>query len=192
MINKKAIQKSKKAFLILGLFLVIAITINFFVLDFFDQKSSYRAAHSLVGILTLMGFVYTFSKSVGSKIRIIFMFFVSLIPCYVGTVFSDLDITLLGIGGHRNPIFHSGLLFFLILFVARRFKSVFLSLIVSGFGVGLCSHLVWDLFDQADVRWIPGGIFDSIWLGLNGILCLAFAIVFLSHRLEIPKKEVSA
>ena len=186
-----AIQKSKKAFLILGVFLAIAITINFFVLNFFDQKSSYRAAHSLVGILTLMGFVFTFSSSVSSKIRLVFMFFISLIPCYFGTVFSDLDITLLGIGEHRNPIFHSGVLFFLILFVARRFKSIFLALIIAGFGVGLGSHLIWDLFDQADVRWIPGGFLDSSWLGLNGLFCLIFARIFLLSRLVISKMEKS-
>ncbi len=184
-----AIQKSKKAFLILGLFLAIAITINFFVLNFFDQKSSYRAAHSLVGILTLMGFVFTFSNSISSKIRLVFMFFISLIPCYFGTVFPDLDITLIGIGGHRNPIFHSGLLFFLILFVAKRFKSVFLTLIIAGFGVGLGSHLIWDLFDQADVRWISGGFLDSFWLGFNGLFCLIFARISLLSRLDISKME---
>jgi len=184
-----AIKKSKQAFLILGLFLAIAITINFFVLNFFDQKSSYRAAHSLVGILSLMGFVFTFSSAVRSKIRLIFMFFISLIPCYFGTIFSDLDITLLGIGQHRNPIFHSGLLFFLILFVARPFKSVFLALIVVGFGVGIGSHLIWDLFDQADVRWIPGGFLDSFWLGINGLFCLIFARSFLLFRLDSSKTK---
>lgn len=189
---KEAIQVSKKAFLILGLFLVLAIVVNLFVLEFFNQKSSYRATHSLVGILTLMGFVYTFAESVSSKVKLIVLFFTSLIPCYIGTVFSDFDITLLGIGGHRNPIFHSGLLFFFILFLVRRSKSVLLASITAGFGVGLGSHLIWDLFDQADVRWIPGGFLDSIWLGLNGLFCLMFAGVFLSSRLDTHKPVASA
>ncbi len=188
---KKMTQKPKKAFLLLGLFLVIALVVNVLVLDFFDQKSSYRAAHSLVGILTLMGFVYTFLGSVSSRAKLIVLFFISVIPCYIGTVFPDLDITLLGIGGHRNPIFHSGLLFFILLFLIKRYKSVLLASIISAFGVGLGSHLIWDLFDRADVRWIPGSLLDSFWLGSNGLLCILLARIFLSSRLIEPESEAS-
>ena len=79
--------------------------------------------------------------------------------------------------------------FFVLNFVARPFKSVFLALIVVGFGVGLGSHLIWDLFDQADVRWIPGGFLDSFWLGINGLFCLIFARSFLLFRLDSSKTK---
>ena len=172
----------KKTLIILAGFLLLAIAINLAVLEFFDQKSAYRATHSLIGIIVLMGFVYTFSSDVNSKTKLIGMFLVSLIPCYLGTVVSDLDISLLGIGSHRNPVFHSGIAFFLLLLILRQRQSVFLATLVAAFGVGLGSHLIWDLFDKADVRWIPGGALDRLWLGVNGLLCLILAKQFLSKR----------
>ena len=112
------------------------------------------------------------------------LFFLLLIPCYFGTVFSDLDITLLGIGGHRNPIFHSGIVFFLMLVQAGKTRSFPVAAAISGFGVGLGSHLVWDLFDHADVRWIPDRELGTYWLGMNGLLCLILSRTFLSSRIE--------
>ncbi len=176
-------QKSKKIMLVLAGFLLLAISVNFVILELFNQKSSYRAAHSLVGIIVLMGFVYTFSDDKTSRSKIILLFLISLIPCYFGTVFSDLDISLLGIGGHRNPIFHSGILFFIFLVLTKQSDSYFIAALVSAFGVGLGSHLIWDMFDRADVRWIPGGTLDTIWLGVNGFLCILSARTNLSQRM---------
>ncbi|MCW8799414.1 MAG: hypothetical protein OQK71_00660 [Desulfobacter sp.] len=178
------LEKSKKPILILAGFLLVAILINFAVLEVFNQKSSYRAVHSLVGIIMLMGFVCTFSSKDTSRFKILLLFLVSLIPCYLGTVFSDFDIKLFGIGSHRNPVFHSGIIFFILLLVARRLTSFLPAVIISAFGLGLGSHLVWDLFDHADVRWIPGGTLDSLWLGVNGLLCILLARAFLNSRLK--------
>lgn len=179
------IQKSKRPLIALAGFLLLAILINLVILKFFNQKSSYRAAHSLVGILALMGFVYTFSSVKMSHSKLILLFLISLIPCYFGTVFSDLDISLLGIGGHRNPIFHSGVLFFILLVLIKKSNLYPLAAVVSAFGVGLGSHLIWDLFDQADVRWLPGGTLDALWLGVNGVLCLLLAKTNLSRRIAM-------
>ena len=178
------LQKSKKYILILAGFLLVAIALNYAVLELFNQKSLYRAAHGLVGIVMLMGFVYTFLSKNTSRSMVLTLFFVSLIPCYLGTVFSDLDIRFFGIGSHRSPVFHSGIVFFILLIPARRIKSFWLAAILSAFGVGLGSHLVWDLFDRADVRWIPGGTLDSFWLGTNGLLCFLLARFFLISRFE--------
>lgn len=178
------LKKSKKPILILAGFLLVAIVINYAVLEFFNQKSFYRAAHSLVGIIMLMGFVYTFSSKNTAPFKILTLFFISLIPCYLGTVFPDLDIKLFGIGSHRNPVFHSGIVFFILLFLARRLKLYLPAAIISAFGLGLGSHLVWDLFDSADVRWIPGGTLDSFWLGINGLLCILLARTFLISRFK--------
>lgn len=170
--------------MVLALFLIVAIVTNIAILKLFNQKSSYRSAHSLVGIIMLIGFVYTFTDDKTSRIKLFSLFFISLVPCYFGTVFSDLDIKLLGIGGHRNPLFHSGLLFFILLIPAKRFRSFLPAAIVASFGVGLGSHLIWDLFDHADVRWIPGLSFDRLWLGINGLFCILSARLFLLSRLK--------
>jgi len=177
-------KKSKKPILVLAGFLFVAIVLNYAVLELFNQKSFYRAAHSLVGIITLMGFAYTFSSKNTPRLKVFALLFIFLIPCYFGTVFPDLDIRFFGIASHRNPVFHSGIVFFILLFLARRIKSFLPAAIISAFGIGLGSHLVWDLFDRADVRWIPGGTLDSLWLGINGLLCIILARTFLISRFK--------
>lgn len=174
----------KKMAILLATIFVLSLILNWAILEFFGQKSDYRAEHSLVGIVLLMGFYYGLTNVSKSKRQLSLLFLLSLIPCYLGTVFPDLDIKLLGIGGHRNPLFHSGLLFFFLLFLMRRHPSILLHTLVSGFGVGIASHLLWDLFDYADVRWLPGGTLDRLWLGVNGLLCLILARVFLAARLS--------
>jgi len=178
--------KLKKVFIILAIYLCIAIGINLIILEIFGQKSPYRAEHSLVGIIMLIGFVYTFQDNKTSRLKIVSIFLLSLIPCYFGTVFPDLDIKLLGIGGHRNPLFHSGILFFVLVYLMRRYNSIPLAVLIAAFGVGLGSHLIWDLFDHADVRWIPGATLDRLWVGVNGALCFVLAKTFLSARLKKP------
>lgn len=183
MLNKIT-PRLKNTFIILAVFLGIAVALNLIILELFDQKSLYRAEHSLVGIIMLMGFFVTFLDINTSRLKTISLFLLSLVPCYFGTVFSDLDIKLFGIGGHRNPLFHSGIFFFILLFVLRRYKSIPLTAIIAAFGIGLGSHLIWDLFDHADVRWIPGGTLDRFWIGTNGLLCFVLAKTFLSSRLK--------
>ena len=107
-----------------------------------------------------------------------------LVPCYLGTAFSDLDISLIGIGGHRNPVFQSGLIFFILYILAKKSNSYPLAAILPTFGVGLGSHLIWDTFDKGDVRWIPGGALDTVWLGVNGLLCILLARINLSRRIN--------
>lgn len=181
---KNLVQKSKRVIFIFAIFLLIAILINIIILEIFNQKNSYRSAHSLIGIIMLMEFFVTFKDDKIQHIKLVSLFFISLIPCYLGTVYSDLDIRLLGIGSHRNPLFHSGLLFFIMVFFMRLFNSILLGTIIAAFGVGLGSHLIWDIFDHADVRWIPGGTLDRLWLGLNGALCLILAKSSLSSQLQ--------
>jgi hypothetical protein len=42
-----------------------------------------------------------------------------------------------------------------------------------GFALGLGSHLLLDILQYGDVRWIPGGTLDRLWLALHaGILLL--------------------
>jgi len=159
----------KKAVISFTSFFVLALIINWAVIEFFGQKSADRVEHSLIGILLLIAYVSLFANKQGSKKAVAF-FLLTLIPCYFGTIFPDLDIILFGIGGHRNPLFHSGLSFLILLFFVWR-RNELLQTLVVGYGVGIASHLWWDIVYYGDVRWIPGGFLDRAWLGVNGLLC---------------------
>jgi hypothetical protein len=50
-----------------------------------------------------------------------------------------------------------------------------LQTLVVGYGIGLASHLWWDVLYYGDVRWLPGGVIDRLWLGAHGFLCLTIA-----------------
>lgn len=165
-------QSVKRPLLILAGAFTLALLANWAVLSLFDQKSAYRAAHSLVGILFLMAYAAALPGGKMVAGRPVRFFLLCLIPCYLGTVWPDLDIRLLGIGGHRNPLFHSALIYLPLWLLARRANPL-VKTAAAGFGIGLASHLFWDVLDHADVRWIPGGSLDRAWLGVNGLLALA-------------------
>jgi hypothetical protein len=99
----------KRILIALGISLSIAILLNWAILNLFGQKSADRAEHSLVGIVLLMAYVSRFVDKRETRLGAVSFFLLALIPCYLGTVFPDLDITLLGIGAHRSPLFHSSL-----------------------------------------------------------------------------------
>jgi Domain of unknown function (DUF5942) len=162
----------RRLLIALGVSLALAILLNRAILRLFDQKSAERAEHSLVGIIFLMAYVSRFVGTQETRLGAVTFFLLALIPCYLGTVFPDLDITLLGIGAHRNPLFHSSLSFFVLLWLVNR-QSVILQVLVLGYGIGLASHLLWDVVYYGNVRWLPGGLLDRLWLGANGLACLA-------------------
>jgi hypothetical protein len=155
----------------LGVSVGIAVLLNWGILTLFGQKSAERAEHSLIGILLLMAYVSRFMETRDSRLGAVTFFLLALIPCYLGTVFPDLDISLLGIGAHRNPLFHSSLSFFVLLWLVNR-RGVMLQVLALGYGIGLASHLLWDTLYYGDVRWLPGGMVDRLWLGANGLACL--------------------
>ena len=161
----------RQLLIVLGVSLGLALLLNWAILTLFGQKSAARAEHSLVGIIFLMAYVSRFMDTAETRLGAVTFFLVALIPCYLGTVFPDLDITLLGIGAHRNPLFHSSLSFLVLWWVVRR-QSVILQGVVLGYGVGLASHLWWDTLFYGDVRWLPGGMADRLWLGANALACL--------------------
>ncbi len=158
-------MKHQRAVLV-ALLILAALALNWGVLALFDQNSADRAEHSLVGIILLMAYV-----TLRARNRAIGVFFVALIPCYLGTVFPDLDIRLLGIGSHRNPLFHSSLSFFALALIVGQRAGLLAAMLV-GYGVGLASHLWWDVLYYGDVRWLPGSTLDRLWLGVHGLLCL--------------------
>ena len=155
----------------LGVSLGIAVLLNWAILKLFGQKSAERAEHSLVGIILLMAYVSRFMDPRDTRLGAVAFFLLALIPCYLGTVFPDLDITVLGLGAHRNPVFHSGFSFFALWWLVRQ-QSVILQALVLGYGLGLASHLLWDVVYYGDVRWLSGDLAGRLWLGVNGLACL--------------------
>lgn len=168
--NRGLTSQRLQLFLACGIAIGIALLLNKVILMLFGQKSAARAEHSLVGIFFLMVYAAWRVEKRTNTLSTIGFFFAALIPCYLGTVFPDLDITLFGIGGHRNPFFHSSLSFFL-LWVALPRQGVCLQAMVVGYGVGLASHLWWDVLYFGNVVWLPGGTLDRLWLGGHGLLC---------------------
>jgi hypothetical protein len=134
----------------LGVSLGIAVLLNWAILTLFGQKSAERAEHSLMGIILLMAYVSRFIETRATRLGALTFFLLALIPCYLGTVFPDLDIRLLGIGAHRNPLFHSSLSFLVLWCLVKR-RGVMLQVLVLGYGIGLASHLLWDMVDGSCV-----------------------------------------
>ncbi|WLE98779.1 MAG: hypothetical protein QTN59_08045 [Candidatus Electrothrix communis] len=177
----------KENLLLLGIVASVAVSLNLLVLKLFKQKSVYRSEHSLVGIVTLMLVFSTFLFGEGPKeASLIGTFLLCLIPCYLGTVFPDLDIKYLGIGAHRNALFHSGILFVVLFFIAKMLDIFLFTVFIAGFGIGVASHLLWDLFDRANIRGIPSRGWSRFWLGSNGVLCLLLAWMPLLVLIEGP------
>jgi hypothetical protein len=54
-----------------------------------------------------------------------------------------------------------------------------MSAIYISFALGLSSHLVLDVIQYGNVRWIPGGTLDRLWLTANAVV-LATAAWFAS------------
>src|SRR5262245_27147521 len=78
------------------------------------QHSHWRIEHSLAGLILLIIYAGLVSAETYTQTRLYRFFWVALIPTYIGTVFPDIDISLLGIGGHRNPLFHSALSYWIL------------------------------------------------------------------------------
>ena len=154
---------------------ILALALNRAILSLFGQTSPDRAEHSLVGILLLLGMVVTSSHNWDKPGEAVGVVALALVPCYLGTVFPDWDLRLLGIGAHRNPLFHSSLSFLVLrLLVGSRMGLP--RILVAGYGIGLASHLWWDIVAFGDVRWLPGSTLDRLWLGIHGLLCLVPSI----------------
>jgi hypothetical protein len=178
----------KENLLFLAIASAVAVSLNLLVLKLFKQKSVYRSEHSLVGIVCLMLVFSTLllAEEGPKEASLVGTFLLCLIPCYLGTVFPDLDIKYLGIGAHRNAFFHSGIFFFIPFFFARRLDIFILTIFTAGFGIGVGSHLLWDLFDRANIRGISSREFIRLWLGVNGLLCLFLAWMPLIVLIEGP------
>ncbi len=168
--DEKTKRWSEQWWVYLGCLLLL-VPLNWGVLALFGEDSPYRAEHGLVGLLLLAGYTLVVRRMATAPMKPLRFFALAIVPCYLGTVLPDLDIRLLGIGGHRNPIFHGAFAYFLLWALVGRRHPV-ANQLVRGFGVGLASHLLWDTWDYGDVRWLSGGLADRAWLTIHGLLSL--------------------
>jgi len=101
--------------------------------------------------------------------------------------FPDLDIRLLGIGAHRNFLFHSAALTAVLFLLARsrREKAGRLpaGIIAAGCGLGIAAHLAVDVFQSKSVVFpfvgtlVRGSsVDDRLWLGVNSVISLLLGV----------------
>jgi hypothetical protein len=147
--------------------------------------SSARLTHFIFAIVFLVVYLVGKSKSGNDLSGTKSIYLVVTVPIlYLGSAISDWDISLFGIGGHRNPLFHSSMAYFLLMAIDRwtgltALLPSLMSAIYISFALGLSSHLVLDVIQYGDVRWIPGGTLDRLWLTVNAMV-LAIAAWFAS------------
>ncbi|RKX78064.1 MAG: hypothetical protein DRP87_07295 [Spirochaetes bacterium] len=130
------------------------------------------------------------------KLNIIKAFFLLgavIIGFVIFIPFPDYDIRLLGIGEHRNFLFHSSFLPVLGFVFLRKSRSrSYIFTIIQGFTMGICLaiglHLFLDTFQSAAVKFIFIGslvdgtsLDDRLWLGINSIVSMIIAFYFGSN-----------
>lgn len=90
----------------------------------------------------------------------------------LGAAVPDWDLWVGGIGFHRSPLFHSALPVVVGALLLRRVSRWAVPV---GLALGVASHLLWDIVQYGDVRWIRGGNADRLFLLVNAALLLVFA-----------------
>ncbi len=131
---------------------------------------------------------YSGIKNIGFIITSIFSFLL-----FWG--FPDLDISLLGIGWHRNFLFHSIIIPFILYktFFSKKetFTSYLMNGVIFGSALSIGIHLIIDVFQPKSVHFIIVStlirrtlIDDNIWLGLNGVSGLVIAKESLIKRIN--------
>ncbi len=117
-------------------------------------------------------------------VKLIFAFVTALFGFLLFMRFPDLDIKLLGIGAHRNFLFHSAILPALGYFLLRKsdLRNIAIFSVCAfcgGMSFTLGIHFLSDTFQKAAVKFpffgslVDGtSIDDRLWLGINSFLCL--------------------
>ena len=101
-----------------------------------------------------------------------------------------------GIGGHRNPLFHSSIPYFCLAWLWRKLGLADVAgtrLDIAfhvGLTLGLASHMVLDIWDYGDVRWIPGDTLGRLWLSGHALL-LGLIAWYLQYVLALTAKPRS-
>lgn len=158
--------------------------------------SQARLEHFIFGIV--LWAVYLWLKQrCGERWLLHPVILVATVPVlYLGTALPDWDIKLFGIGGHRNPLFHSSLPYFCLAWLWRQsgladIAGVRLSAALHvGLTLGLASHLALDVWQYGNVHWIPGRTLDQLWLSGHALLLGSIAW-YLQYVLALAAKPRS-
>ena len=138
--------------------------------------SGARLEHFIFGLVLWVAYLWLKQRR-GDRWLLHPVVLVATVPVlYLGTALSDWDITVFGIGGHRNPLFHSAIPYFCLAWLWRKLgladiAGTRLSVALHvGLTLGLASHLVLDVWDYGDVRCIPGNTLGRLWLSGHALL----------------------
>jgi hypothetical protein len=139
--------------------------------------SDARIEHAIVGFVFWLFFLLARDARCTGSDNLAMLAFALL-----GTWVPDWDL-FLGIGFHRSPITHSALPVILVSLLVRPYSGYAVAV---GFGLGVASHLFWDVVEYGNVHWIPGRFWDRAFLGANaaGIVLWAW-----SKDVRKPRKQ---
>ncbi len=129
--------------------------------------SDERIVHSLIAVVFWAAYLVLGKPacSAGQK--------TALLPvALAGAWLPDLDL-LIGVGFHRSPLTHSFLPVFLASLGMRHFSRF---VIPAGLAIGVSSHLFWDIIFFGNVKWIPGGAWDRLFLLVNSLVLIVWAV----------------
>jgi hypothetical protein len=142
--------------------------------------SSARFEHFIFGIALWVAYLCLTQRRGDRPLLQPVVLAVTLPVLYLGTALPDLDIIVLGIGGHRNPLFHSSLPYFCLAWLWRKLGLADVvytiggprlgSALQVGLTLGLASHLLLDVWQYGNVHWIPGGTLDRLWLSGHALI----------------------
>ncbi len=143
-----------------------------------------RIMHGVVGLAFWIGYLYL-GKILKLPRRSIIERTGMVLAVLLGTWVSDWDL-FLGIGYHRSPLTHSILPF---LIFTPIFRPISRYVFPIGFGLGLASHLFWDIIFYGNVHWISGRMEDRLFLGIN--MAILFFLIARTERRNKPAELTS-
>lgn len=134
-----------------------------------------RIIHGIFGVIFALPVLFARRRNL-SAIHMVGLVGFALVGSWV----PDWDL-FFGVGAHRSPFTHSVLPAVLLYFLAspHRMPSA-----ISGFSVGIASHLVLDTFNYGNVVGIPGGTADRLFLMGNAAAALILSAM--AHRARRP------
>ena len=162
--------------------------------------SSARFEHFIFGIALWVAYLFLKQRR-GDRLLLHPVVLAVTVPVlYLGTALPDWDIMVFGIGGHRNPLFHSSIPYFCLAWLWRKLgladvvytigRARLGSALQVGLTLGLASHLVLDVWQYGNVHWIPGGLLDRLWLSGHALL-LGLIAWYPQYALAITAKPRS-
>jgi serine protease len=156
-----------------GLFLALLALVSVRRNDLLDVAGGFKPSVIVTSVLTASGLFFL-------------PLFVGDAGCFGGLIsaishpLAEMDLTVLGVGAHQNPLLASCLIPLLAVGLFGGHKKW--KYIASGVALGMAGFLLTEsVLLTSDVQWVPGmNVLDRVWLGFNGLV--SFAIGYLSLK----------